>query len=248
AFVFVTGPSLYMLSIGWEGLQQYIQEFLPRSLGVGAQHDEAWAQSWTVFYWANWLAWAPITALFLGRIARGYTVRQFILVNLIAPSLFALVWMSIFGGAALHIDTNGGGVLSAALKANGAESIAYDVLAQYPLSSLLMVSFILLSFISYVTAADSNTSAIASVCLKDANATELKNKDPEREGRTNTRLKVLIAIFIGAAAWVMTAFSGIDGVKMMSNLGGLPALVLVLLMNVALILLGTRYLGRLNDT
>jgi len=243
-FIFLTGPSLYMLSLGWEGLIGYVQEFLPRSLGYGENHDEPWAQAWTVFYWANWLAWAPITALFLGRIARGYTVRQFIMVNFFAPAAFAVVWMTVFGGAALHLDAETGGSLTAALGTGGPEAIAYEVLAAYPFASILMVCFILLSFISYVTAADSNTEAIAGVCLKSDNGDDLEAPKPTPQ---RLRLKIIIAVSIGVAAWVMTAFTGIDGVRMLSNLGGLPALVLVLLMNIVLILLGTKYLNKLTS-
>lgn len=239
-FMFVAGPSIYILSLAYEGLTEYVRTFLPRSLGIGATYDAGWSQSWTVFYWANWLAWAPITALFLGKISRGYTVRQFIAVNFIAPSFFAIVWMSVFGGVALHID-QGSGVLSASLEAFGPESIAYEVLAEYPLSGLLMVVFVLLSFISYVTAADSNTDAMANVCLQ--------NVDDDASlgsGRLIVWLKVVLAVLIGAAAWVLTAFTGIDGVRMMSNLGGLPALFIVIALNIVLVLFGTKLLPRVS--
>ena len=120
AFVFFTGPMEYTLSLGADGLMQYAREFLPRSLGLGTNHDEAWSEAWTVFYWANWLAWAPVTALFLGRIARGYTVRAFILVNLVLPSLFAIVWMTVFGGAAIFADGKPGSPVMSAIDAGGA--------------------------------------------------------------------------------------------------------------------------------
>ena len=242
-FVFIAGPTLYILESGWQGLQNYAAEFLPRSVGMGVGDDKAWAQDWTVFYWANWLAWAPITALFLGRISRGYTVRQYITVNFFLPSLFAIIWMSIFGGAAMHIDLAEAGVLNEALARFGPESIAYEVLARYPFASLLMAVFVFVSFISYVTAADSNTEAIAGVCQKTPAD---HNIEAASTGHSTTVIKIILAFFIGAAAYVMTAFSGIDGVRMMSNLGGLPALILVLLMNVVLLLLGTRYRTKLG--
>jgi glycine betaine transporter len=244
-FILVTGPTLYMLETGWAGLKLYVVDFLPRSLAMDGA-DAVWTGSWTVFYWANWLAWAPITALFLGRIARGYTVRQFITVNFFLPSLFAMVWMTVFGGASLSLDLDGG-ALSEALSAGGPESIAYELLARYPFASISMILFIFISFISYVTAADSNTSAIAGVCQKaqhlpeDGDASEVN----EAAKRTTNIIKISIAVLIGAAAYVMTAFSGIDGVKMMSNLGGLPALFIVVSMNIILIIFGTKQLKKL---
>jgi choline-glycine betaine transporter len=241
-FVLLAGPTGDMLMRGLVGLWDYAREFLPRSLGTGPGHDALWSRAWTVFYWANWLAWAPVTALFLGRIARGYTVRSFILVNFIGPSLFAIAWMTIFGGAALEIDMGEGGTLGSLLTTSGPEAIAYAVLARYPFAAVLMVVFVFLSFISYVTAADSNTEAIASVCRKDA----AHDSETVDSGAGNIHIKATLAVFIGAAAWAMTAFSGIDGVRMMSNLGGFPALVLVVLMNAALIVMGTRYLAQLR--
>ncbi|MEX0299428.1 MAG: BCCT family transporter [Kordiimonas sp.] len=243
-FVFVAGPTSYTVSLLWDGMLEYVRTFVPRSLGIGSSYDEAWSQSWTVFYWANWLAWAPITALFLGRISRGYTVRQFIVVNFIAPSLFAIVWMSIFGGAAIHID-QARGVLRQSLETLGPESIAYEVLANYPLSSVLMVVFVFLSFVSYVTAADSNTDAMANVCLRDG---DLSNSDSQEKQRGLIMwLKIMLAVLMGAAAWILTAYTGIDGVRMMSNLGGLPALFIVIALNVVLLLFGTRLLKRISD-
>lgn len=241
-FILVTGPTGAMVSLGWDGLTGYVREFLPRSLGLGATHDADWSEAWTVFYWANWLAWAPITALFLGRIARGYTVRAFIMVNFFGPALFAILWMTIFGGAAIDMDRASGGGLNSLLAEAGPEAVAYAFLAEFPFSGVLMAGFVFLSFISYVTAADSNTEAIAGVCEKEIGQ---GNAEAVDSSPVSFWVKGTLAILIGASAWAMTALSGIDGVRMMSNLGGFPALILVLLMNAALILLGTRYLSRL---
>ncbi|WP_262690129.1 BCCT family transporter [Kordiimonas aestuarii] len=243
AFVFVAGPTRFMLGLGWDGLVQYVSTFLPRSLGLGAGHDEVWSQAWTVFYWANWLAWAPITALFLGRIAKGYTVRAFIMVNMVVPSLFAIVWMTVFGGASLFIDGLPGDPVMTAMDATGPEAAIYEVLSHYPISTLLMAAFVLLSLVSYITAADSNTEAIAGVCLKTGDHGNAEGVD---DAPSSVWIKLVLGILIAASAWVMTAFSGIDGVRMMSNLGGFPALMIVLLLNVALILLGTKHLAALK--
>lgn len=241
-FIFVVGPTGAIVVRGLAGFADYAAEFVPRSLGLGADYDALWAQAWTVFYWANWLAWAPVTAMFLGRIARGYTVRSFIVVNFWAPAVFGIVWMSIFGGTALEIDMTEGGVLRDLLAAKGPEAIAYAVFERFPLSGALVAVFVFLSFISYVTAADSNTEAIASVCRLNSD----HDSEAVDHGVSNIRVKVTLALFIGAAAWALTAYSGIDGVRMLSNLGGLPALALVLLMNVALLLLGTRFLEQVR--
>jgi len=238
AFVFILGPSWELLSMSANGLWHYVQEFVPRSLILSDASSPQWAKDWTIFYWANWLAWAPLTALFLGRIARGYTVREYIAVNFFAPALFSIIWMGIFGGIALHTDLLEQGALHQVLLDHGPEAVLYELLQRFPFSGVLAVCLLLLSFVSYVTAADSNTEAIASVCLK--------SQAEPGAGKQTLYIKVMWAVLIGATAWVMTAFSGIDGIRMMSTLGGLPALFIVIAMNICLWLLGSRYLRKLS--
>ena len=242
AFLIFVGPTRDIFSYGIEGLADYVKEFLPRSVGAGVTGDKAWSSSWTSFYWANWLAWAPVTAMFLGRIARGYTVRQFIVFNLILPSSFAVVWMSIFGASAIGIDQAGGGLYSV-LQSDGPEAVIYQLFANLPLSGFWSIAFVILSFICFVTAADSNTEAIASICSRSDNHPTIE----QEEHRPATfRLKVLWASLIGFTAWIMVTFSGVDGVRMLSNLGGLPALFIVSAMNLALIRMGSKHIHRIG--
>lgn len=236
AVVILVGPSSEMLMNGVQGLRDYAVEFFPRSMGEGATADRVWANSWTTFYWANWLAWAPVTALFLGRIAKGYTVRQFILFNLVLPSTFAVVWMSIFGASAIEMD-KATGLLWAALQNEGPERVVYVFFSQLPGAAFWPFAFIVLSFVCFVTAADSNTEAVASICLNEEEHGSIAEEDKQS---TVQLLKVSWAILIGATAWIMVSYSGVDGVRMLSNLGGLPALFIVILMNIALILMATK--------
>jgi choline-glycine betaine transporter len=231
-FVFVCGPTTWILSIGVEGMGVYLGNFIEKSLFTGAASGDQWPQWWTIFYWANWLAWAPITALFLGKISRGYTVREFLVINMMLPALFACVWMSIFSGTALSMDMNGDGLLNKALQATGAESVVYAMLDNLPLAGITAAVFIFVSFLSYVTAADSNTEAMSNLCSEDCEAS--LSGDTQAHG-ASLKLKLIWGGTIGFVAWVMTSFAGVDGIKMMSNLGGLPALVIVLGCNVALI-------------
>lgn len=232
-FVFIFGPTSFILSMGVEGMGNYLGNFFQKSLFTGAASGDKWPQWWTIFYWANWLAWAPITALFLGKIARGYTVRQFLIFNLVLPASFACLWMSIFSGTALHMDINGDGILNKALQATGAESVIYTMFDNLPLAGITAVVFIFVSFLSYVTAADSNTEAIANLCAD--NSETILSGDESEEGKSNLTIKIIWGVTIGFIAWVMTSFAGIDGIKMMSNLGGLPALFIVLACNFSLI-------------
>lgn len=217
-FIFVFGSTGFILRFGKEGLIDYVSNFLPRSIGINM--DKEWSDDWTSFYWANWLAWTPITAIFLGRIGVGYTVREFIQVNLLYTSLFSIVWMMIFSGESIHLDhVNQNSDLYRTLQAQGPENVMFAVFEHLPLTSFTGISFIAASFISYVTGADSNTSVMGALCT-----TNISPDSPE----SPTWIKVIWGVLIGFIAWVMVANAGIDGIRMTSNLGGFPALFLML--------------------
>ncbi|MBE1298493.1 MAG: BCCT family transporter [Alteromonadaceae bacterium] len=228
SFVLVVGPTASIVSLGIDGVVQYAQSFFPRSFNTYLDSSDTWAQSWTIFYLANWFAWAPIAALFLGKIARGYTVRQFISINLILPSLVIVFWMSTFTGTAMHLDEALNGQLRASLLDKGPESVIFMLIDNLPLASIMSFAFIGATFISFVTAADSNTDAMSNLCSKGNNA---------ENNQANHLMKYVWGICIGIIAWVMVSFASIDGIRMMSNLGGLPAMFIIMVTNVSLLVL-----------
>jgi choline-glycine betaine transporter len=224
--VFILGPTRYIISNAIDGLVTMGHNFVPQSLGIGQFNDEKWMHSWTSFYWANWMAWAPITAMFLGRIAIGYTVRQFVLFNWLIPSLFGIIWMSVFGGTSLFLELEQNIGLIPFLEEKGPESIIYVVFSSIPAAKALSVLFLLTVFLSFVTAADSNTEAMASISTEGIT---YKSSSPP------VYIKVIWGIVIGLVGWVMVSFAGIDGVKMLSNLGGFPALFLMIALCLAMV-------------
>ncbi|GAB2799762.1 BCCT family transporter [Rhabdobacter roseus] len=226
-FIFAFGPTAYLLSFGGEALGEFFQHFLQRSLIGTLTPDTAWARSWTIFNWTNWLAWTPITALFLGRIAVGYTVRDFIHFNLLLPSLFACLWIMIFSGSAIQMDHQSAGspLYQVLNQEGGASRVIFALLARLPFSELTSFIFLGAAFLSYVTAADSNTAAMSSISTRGT---------LHPAGEPPVGVKVSWGILIGLIAWVMVSFAGegkdkgLDGVKILSNLGGFPALILML--------------------
>ncbi len=219
-FVFLFGPTAYILSTSGDALMDYFINFFPRSTDIGSGIDDQWQKDWTVFYLANWFAWAPVTSLFLGRIAVGYTVRQFIIFNLVLPALFAIFWMSIFGGASLFFDIDQGGSLFQIMNQKGEESVMFTVLANLPWGKLISLITLLMIFISYITAADSNVSAMSGISTSG-----ISPDNPEAP----LWIKVVWGTIIGTTAWLMISTTGIDGIRILSVLGGFPALFLVIL-------------------
>ncbi|WP_165313544.1 BCCT family transporter [Vibrio ziniensis] len=227
AFVLLFGPTVYILSIGVEGFGEFTRNFFRLSLFTGQAAGDLWPQWWSVFYWAVWFAWAPITAMFLGKIARGYTVKEFIQVNMIYPSIFISVWIAVFSGSALYFDTETGGSLNKVLNEQGVEQLLYHIMDQLPLSGVTSFFLILVAFISYVTAADSSTDAIGDLCTKDFNS--------ESDNQTSLPIKIIWGTIIGLVSWIMVSTVGINGVKQLSNLGGLPATLIILACSMTLI-------------
>lgn len=221
----VFGPTGEIIAYAWGGLKDFAINFVPRSTGIGSNIESSWSQSWTVFYWANWMAWAPISALFLGRISRGYTVRQVIHFNLIFPALFSLLWMAIFSTTSIHMDLTNDFALYGTLQESGPQNVIFSLAKFFPLAKVVSVVFLFVAFLSYVTAADSNTSAMSSISNEG-----IVPENPESPIWT----KITWGTLIGMVAWVMVSSSGIDGIKQLSNLGGFPALFLIILVAIGL--------------
>ncbi len=229
-FILLLGPTAYIISLGIQGFIDYGATFVARSTNQLTAPEDDWTRSWTVFYLANWYAWAPISALFLGRIARGYTVRQFILINFVLPSICAIVWMSTFSGTTIYFDNTLGGAFQASLLDNGPESVVFMMFDNLPYATAMTLLLIAVTFISFVTAADSNTDAMSRLCSSSDQSTS-------NSSTTNLYLKIIWGSTIGTIAWVMVSFASIDGLRMLSNLGGLPAIFIVIITNISLIII-----------
>lgn len=227
-FVLIFGPTWAIVNYVFEGFKVLIATLPEMSLISIIHPDDPWPKSWTTFYWANWLAWAPISALFLGRLAYGYTVRQFLVFNWLFPSLFGMAWMSIFGGMTLDYELNQNLGLMSLLQEQGPESVIYRIMEQLPLRYIIAPLFLITAFLSYVTAADSNTEAMGGI-----SSTGISPDAPTPP----TIIKVIWGITIGAVAFIMINMAGIDGIKMLSNLGGLPSLFLIVTVNIGLLYL-----------
>ena len=218
AFVFIAGPTVVIVNMFTESFPRFLAELPMRALAGGNPFTlSSWSYDWTVFYWAVWMAWAPITAIFLGQIAYGRTIRDFLLMNLLLPALFSAIWMGVFSGATLHLELTQHTGFAGIIKASGAEAASYTMFRQLPLAGLLIPTFVVISFLSFVSGADANTTAMAAISQKNMTQT---NQEP------SNALKIVWGLLIGIVSWIMVSQSDLDGIRMLSNLGGLPVLFL----------------------
>lgn len=225
AFILFFGPTVFMLNFSVESIGAYLTDFFRMSMMTGDIFGDGWARSWPIFYWCNWLAWTPITAVFLGRILKGYTIRDAIHCNFVIPAVFSTIWMGLFSTASIYYEMNGIGLYETLLS-QGPESVIYKVFQQLPLSMIVIPFYLFIVFISFVTASDSNTTAMAGLCTYGI-------QDADQE--SPAWLKIVWGVTIGAVTWILISFAGIDGIKAASNLGGFPNLFLMLCMVIGLL-------------
>lgn len=218
-FIVICGYPLEIAQSTFAGLGEYFLTFPERSTNIASGIQTEWLYDWSIFYWANWFAWAPIAALFLGRIARGYTVREYIHFNLFFPSLFAIIWMSIFSGSTLHINQLADNALYETMTKLGAESVMYELLEDIGFSAISIPITLFLIFLSYVTAADSNISAMSLM-------SEQKQSDEKAEA--SIIVKVIWGLVIGTLTYIMLSTKGLDGIRILSVLGGFPAMFIII--------------------
>ena len=159
-FVLFAGPTAALLRGLPDLLGSYLQGLPGLSLSTHPFRNLEWQKSWTIFYWAWWLSWSPFVGMFIARISRGRTIRQFVLGVLIIPTLLSLVWFGIFGGAALRIELYNNGVnvpgLDEAVQENSATAI-YALLANFPFSALVNTLAIILVAVFFITSSDSGS-------------------------------------------------------------------------------------------
>ena len=236
-YVLIVGPTVFILTFGTETFGNYLTHFFELNLegeSMSMTRDQenasSWVKDWRIFYWAVWLAWTPITACFLGQISYGRTVREFMAVNFILPSLFGAFWMAVFSGTAINFELTQDAQLGELLAPdeNGQthyELVSFKVFSYLPGSILLVVFYVASTFVCFVTSADSNTTAMAAI-----SSTGISPEDPEG----GTWVKVAWGVLVGTVAWVMISFADIKGIKLISVLGGFPACLLMMLVIVSL--------------
>lgn len=159
-FVFVAGPTIAILiTMGTTGLS-YIENLIPLSNWIGRE-DEKFYHGWTVFYWAWWVSWSPFVGMFIARISKGRTVREFIIAVLLVPTCVTLVWMSVFGGTALDQAQANIGALAEGL--SEASLAMFQMFENLPLTSIISFVAIVLVLVFFITSSDSGSLVIDSI-------------------------------------------------------------------------------------
>ncbi len=156
------GPTVFILDGFIQNIGQYFNNILRVGTWAETYTEGAWQNNWTIFYWAWWISWSPFVGIFIARVSKGRTVREFILGVLMVPSMLIFLWMSVFGGTAIYLEMNGNTTISEAVNADLSTSL-FVLLEQFPMSSLTSFIGIVLVTIFFVTSSDSGSLVVDSI-------------------------------------------------------------------------------------
>ncbi|ENB7453444.1 choline BCCT transporter BetT, partial [Pseudomonas aeruginosa] len=219
-FVLFAGPTQHLLNTLVQNVGDYLGHLPGKSFDLYAYGGPSdWLGSWTVFYWAWWIAWAPFVGLFIARISRGRTIREFVFGVLFIPLGFTLAWMSIFGNSALEQALGGASELGRVAIEQPSMAL-YQMLQNYPWSRAVITVTVLVSFVFFVTSADSGTVVLSTLSAHGGSADDDGPK--------------WLRVFWGSVTALVTGgllFAGsIDALKSAVVLTSLPFSLILLLM------------------
>nr|WP_055736847.1 MULTISPECIES: BCCT family transporter [Bacillaceae] len=229
-FVFMLGSSVQMIESFTTTLGNYIQNLPSMTLGMNAfTGDREFLDSWTLFYWAWWIGWAPFVGTFIARVSRGRTIREFVVGVTAVPVLFSALWFSIFGVAGIEMDEELSGQIFNLMSEEGNEVALFAFLESYPMAPIIMGIAILLISSFFITSADSATFVLGMLTSG---------------GRLNPTLKVKLiwgVILAGTAAALLLS-GGLEALEMAMLIAAFPFVIVVLLMCFSLLkALGSEY-------
>lgn len=212
-FILFVGNTEFLLGALIQNFGDYISQFPQLSLtSFPFEQPKEWMNSWTLFFWAWWIAWSPFVGLFLARISRGRTIREFVTGTLVIPLLFTLTWLSIFGNSALYsVIFDGNTQLAATVLDNPAHGF-YDLLAQYPGFMFTAGVATITGLLFYVTSADSGALVLGNFTTKFSN---IEHDSPRW-------LSIFWAIAIGLLTLAMLMANGVTALQNTTIIMGLP--------------------------
>ncbi|MFB9047199.1 BCCT family transporter [Sphingobium indicum] len=159
AFVLVAGSTVFLLQAFVQNIGSYLSEVVQRTFRLYAYEPNPWLGDWTLFYWGWWIAWSPFVGMFIARISRGRTIRQFVGGVLLVPTLFTFLWMTVFGNTAIALDLTGAANIADTV-ANNLPVALFETLEQLPLATVVSGIATLLIITFFVTSADSGALVI----------------------------------------------------------------------------------------
>ncbi|CAA9463304.1 MAG: Glycine betaine transporter OpuD [uncultured Solirubrobacteraceae bacterium] len=218
-FVLVVGPTVFQLETLVSSIGGYLTTIVPASFRTGAFADQEWLSSWTIFYWAWWISWAPFVGTFIARISKGRTVREFVVGVLLVPSGVSFAWFAVFGGAAINLQLGGDADLAAVV---GEPEVAlFSMLEQFPGSGITSLIVIVLVALFFVSGADAASVVMGMLSSRG-------NLSPSRP------VVILWGVFTGSAAAILLVAGGLEALQQAAIIAAAPFMLVMVGLSVGL--------------
>ncbi len=217
AFVLVTGPTVFQLQTLVQNTGMYMSDLLSMTFNLYAYEPTDWIGGWTLFYWGWWIAWAPFVGMFIAMVSKGRTIREFVLGVLLVPVGFTFMWMTFFGGTALHmIMVQGITELADAVAADTSVAL-FQFLEHLPLSSITAIIATLLIITFFVTSADSGSLVVDKLTSGGT-------------GESHTWQRIFWAVMQGTLAAGLLLAGGLGALQTATIASAFPFVIIMILM------------------
>lgn len=213
--VLLLGPTVFLLQAYLQNIGAYLSDIVRNTFNLFAYEKTDWIGGWTIFYWGWWLAWSPFVGIFIARISRGRSIREFVLGVLLIPTGFTLMWMTFFGNSAIDMILNGGQEQLAKIVGDNASVALFVFLQQFPMSELLIGLSLVMIIVFFVTSCDSGAMVVDMLCS---------------HGRSDTPKwqRIFWAALVGVVAAVLMAAGGLDALQTMTIAAAFPFAIILL--------------------
>lgn len=212
--LFMVGPTVYILNLFTTTIGNYIDNIVQMSFDLKpvSEVQRGWVNDWTIFYWAWWISWAPFVGMFIARVSKGRTIKEFMTGVLIAPALFTMMFFAVFGGSALNVEQKG----LAQLSTLATETVTFGMYEHYPLGTILSVVTIVVIAIFFITSADSASFVLGMFSTG---------------GKLNPSnvVKVIWGLMLSSMAAIVLYSGGIHGFQNMLIIAALPFSIILIL-------------------
>lgn len=224
-YVFIFGNTEFITKITSESIGFMVDNWGTQTTIMNAMASEdKWFADWIVQYWASFIVYAPVIGMFLARMGKGRTVRTFMLVQILVPSIFCIAWIGVFGGQTIYLQTSGTLDVWNAVNTAGMQSTVFQIIGTLPFSKLITILFLCTVTLSFCTLADPMASVAATLSVRRLSA---ENEPPKKQ-------KVLVGCILGGTAYTLVATGGINSVKGMFTLVGLLQSVVLIMCAIVL--------------
>ncbi|MFA8300347.1 MAG: BCCT family transporter [Hyphomicrobiales bacterium] len=219
-FIFIAGPTVYLFKAFFQNVGNYLFDFFKLSLWnnaySGIKEGEAWQDKWTIFYYSWWIAWTPFVGIFIARISKGRTLKEFILAVILVPSTFTFLWFTVFGSSSIYHEILGDNSIYMATKTDVSLAI-FKFLEKYPITFISSIFTMLLIASFFVTSSDSGTYVV------DTLASNGKHN-------SHALVKIFWASLEGFIAAFILVIGGLNALRVSTVMSSVPFSIIVILL------------------